>query len=84
MPTSNDSSDIEDLKTAVFGCNEQQVPGLKREVYEIKMSLVGDGKILGLVQKVGVMWRLHVWLLCVFSGAAGSGLTLLIQKFAHP
>jgi len=75
---------IDELQVAVFGRDDQQELGLKRRVNTVEKELAGSGSELGLKQKVNVMWRLHVWILCSFSGIAGSLLTLMIQKFRHP
>lgn len=75
--------DIEDLKAAVFGCESQQTPGLNRKVARIEQVLSGDDDSLGLTQKVNIVWRVHVWLLCLFSGIAGSFLTLAVQRLTN-
>lgn len=47
-------------------------------------ELYGDGANLGVSQKVTVLWRLHTWLLCALSAAAGSLITIGVQKLLHP
>jgi hypothetical protein len=37
---------------------------------------------MGVSQKVDVMWRIHVWVLCSISAGLGVIVTLLIQKYA--
>lgn len=47
-------------------------------------ELYGDGTNLGLSQKVSVLWRMHVWLLCTLSALAGSLATIAVQRlFLH-
>ncbi len=58
--------------------------GLEGAVARHEKELYGDGKELGISQKVTVLWRLHVWLLCLLSGLAGSAITLGVQKLTHP
>lgn len=83
MSEVNQGEDIEALNVAVFGCDERQTVGLNKRTSMIEQVLHGEHGNLGLVQKVNVVWRVHVWLLCLFSGIAGSFLTLLIQRITH-
>lgn len=57
---------------------------LEATVQKHDRELYGDGAGLGVSQKVSVLWRIHVWLLCLLSGIFGSGVTLFIQKLIHP
>ncbi len=75
--------DLGDLNTAVFGNHEQQVIGLKKEMSIMKELLIGDGSDTGLVQKVTIMWRIHVWLLVALGTVLGSLITVLIQRVTH-
>lgn len=80
MDTQNQTRKIGELEVAVFGSEEQQIPGLVTEFKAFKLLLNGDGTVPGVVQKVGIMWRIHVWLLCAGSAGLGSGATILIQS----
>lgn len=73
-------SNIQELQAAVFGCEDTQQDGLNTRVKEIEVELNGNGE-MGLKQKVSVMWRAHVWILCTLSGLVGSALTLIITKY---
>ena len=77
-------NELLEVREAVFGNESKRIVGLKGELSEMRQVIHGDGKELGLFQRVNIMWRVHVWVLCVLSGAAGSGLTLLIQKLQGP
>lgn len=44
--------------------------GLLHEHAKLRVAIFGNGK-LGLAHRVGVMWRVHIWLACVASGAVG-------------
>lgn len=56
-------------------------PGLLHKVRTHETILSGDVETgsLGIVQKVGIMWRVHVWLLCGFSGAIGGAIGYLVR-----
>ena len=43
--------------------------------------LQGENGQLGLLQKVEIMWRAHVWALCTLSAAAGAAGALVIKHF---
>ena len=45
-------------------------PGLTARVNEYWKILNGNGN-LGLIQKVSIMWRAHVWVMCTLSGIIG-------------
>jgi hypothetical protein len=47
--------------------------GLMQTTLTHQHALFGDEKELGATQKVSIMWRVHVWLLCTFSAIAGAG-----------
>jgi hypothetical protein len=40
----------------------------------------GKNGALGASAKLEILWRSHVWLYCTLSAAAGSGLTIAIQR----
>jgi hypothetical protein len=43
--------------------------------------LQGEHGQLGLLQKVEIMWRMHVWVLCSISAGLGGALTLMVRHF---
>jgi hypothetical protein len=45
-------------------------PGMIKAVSSHAHILHGNGNF-GVVQKVNIMWRLHVWVLCTLSGLGG-------------
>jgi hypothetical protein len=49
------------------------------DVRLLKTTIMGNGGF-GLSQKVNVMWRVHVWLLCSASAVLGAGATALLGK----
>lgn len=53
--------------------HEERIAGLEKHTY-------GNGE-LGDHQKVGIMWRIHVWLLCAASAGLGTVFTLAIQRY---
>jgi hypothetical protein len=54
-------------------------PGLIATVQKHHQILHGNGSGFGLVQKVSVMWRIHVWVLCTCSALGGYWLKTLIH-----
>lgn len=48
----------------------QGQPGLIDEHRKIMRDLYGNGK-WGIVQKMGIVWRIYVWVLCTMSAAIG-------------
>ena len=57
---------------------------IAEQVKAIFELLNGTGGELGMLQKVAVMWRVHVWLLCTFSAASGCIGTLVAKHFFFP
>lgn len=54
--------------------------GLEAQVGQHHRDLYGDGRELGLMQKVAVMWRIHVWIACVLSALFGALVTEVIHR----
>ena len=46
-------------------------PGLKSKVATHDSILMGERGNNGLVQRVNIMWKVHIWLLCTLSGIVG-------------
>ena len=49
----------------------EDAPGLVRTVMDLKEAMFGIQGRNGLTQKVDIMWRIYIWLLCSASGAFG-------------
>jgi len=63
---------------------EKDVPGILSRLAEHEETLYGKKGANGVVSKVNIMWRVHVWLLCTLSGAAGYWAHELLARFlAH-
>ena len=56
----------------------KDAPGLLYKVEQIRQELYGNGS-MGLVQKVSIMWRAHVWILCSLSAVIGSVITAIVR-----
>jgi hypothetical protein len=56
----------------------KDAPGLLSRVERISRDLYGNGS-MGMIQKITIMWRAHVWILCSLSGVLGSFLTAMIK-----
>lgn len=52
---------------------------LRRDVQRLKESVFGNGK-LGLSQQVLILWKWHIYLLCLCATAVGSILTILVHR----
>jgi hypothetical protein len=74
--------DIRELQVEVFGDDERQEPGLKRRQTATDKEIHGSKGELGIKNRVDILWRIHVWLLCTLSGGAGVIATLIIQRLA--
>lgn len=48
----------------------QGQPGLVDEHRRVMRDLYGNGK-WGISQKIGIVWRIYIWLLCTMSAAIG-------------
>ena len=46
-------------------------------------TLYGSHGVPGVAYKVGIMWRIHVWVLCTLSGVIGVIGTIAVQKYMH-
>lgn len=49
----------------------KDIDDLKEIVSDLKKIVYGDGGQFGLAQKIHVMWKAWVWVLCTLSAAAG-------------
>jgi hypothetical protein len=58
---------------------EKDAPGLVGRLANLERVTYGDNRAMGLQTKVNIMWRLHIWLLCTLSAAAGYALKTLVS-----
>lgn len=49
----------------------EDTPGIVHKLNEHDLVLMGQRGEPGLMSKVNIMWRVHVWLLCSLSGLVG-------------
>lgn len=49
-------------------------------ISDLEKTAYGNGE-LGDHQKVTIMWRIHVWLLCAGSAGLGTVFTIIIQRY---
>ena len=49
----------------------EDAPGLLHKVNTHSELLLGKDGSRGVVQKVDLMWRAHIWILCTLSGGLG-------------
>lgn len=52
----------------------------KEQEDKLARDFYGNGA-LGVMQKVTIMWRIHVWVLCTLSGGIGLVVGALVRKF---
>ena len=62
---------------------EEDVPGLVKRIATLEELLMGRRGNDGMVHQVRTMWRIHIWILCTMSGAAGYIIRELIVKWTH-
>jgi len=55
-------------------------PGLLERVEETERTLRGHQGSMGLVQKVNMMWRVHIWVVGGVGTVIGSLLTIAAKK----
>lgn len=60
--------------------SDEEFHDMKEDVQKMKHKLEGNGSF-GVLQKVDVMWRVHVWLLCGFSTIVGAIIASLFNRF---
>jgi len=68
--TAQNSKKLDRIMFLLEGSGED-TPGLVQTVAELREAMFGVQGRNGLTQKVDVMWRIYIWLLCTLSGAAG-------------
>ena len=54
--------------------------GMLSKVDKHEVALYGEGDHPGILTKVNIMWRVHVWLLCSVSGGLGAMLMWVFKK----
>lgn len=54
-------------------------PGLMARLSILERVLWGKNNQDGIVQKVNILWRMHVWVLCTLSGLAGFALREIVR-----
>lgn len=70
---------VERLLVIVEGTGED-APGLMARLSLVERVLFGkEHQDEGIVYKVGVLWRVQVWVLCTLSGAAGFVLREIVR-----
>jgi len=60
---------------------EPSAPGVLVKLQQHAETLYGISGNDGVVSKVNVMWRIHVWLLCSFSATFGLSWKNIFEKF---
>ena len=53
---------------------EKDAPGLMGRLAHVESMFYGGENTMGINTKVNIMWRVHIWLLCTLSAAAGFAL----------
>lgn len=72
-------SKVERIIVMIEGTGED-APGLMARLSLVERILYGkEHQDEGLVYRVGVLWRLHVWVLCTLSAAGGFVLREIIR-----
>lgn len=55
--------------------------GLAGTVCQHNEVLHGDTDHMGIITKVQILWRGHIWLYCTLSAGLGSIITLYVQRY---
>jgi len=56
-----------------------QNQSIEQTVKDHDIALYGKEGELGMTHKVAVIWRVHVWLLCLVSGMVGAGIAHFLK-----
>lgn len=76
-------SKVQRILVIIEGTGED-APGLMARLSLVERVLFGkERQDEGLVYKVGVLWRVQVWVLCTLSAAAGFVLRELVRLIWH-
>ncbi len=75
------SSQVHEILVYIKGTDDGSLPGLNRYVIEIREVLFGVKGRNGVIQRVDIMWRIYIWLLCSLSGAFGYWLKSFVETF---
>jgi len=54
--------------------------GMLGKIEKHELALYGEGEHPGIMTKVNIMWRAHVWVLCSASGGLGAILMWFFKK----
>lgn len=65
--------DMQVMKAVIQGSGAD-APGLVSRVALIERVMFGKEQQEGMVYKVNILWRMHLWVLCTLSGLAGFAL----------
>ncbi len=68
-----------DRITQLLEGDGEDAPGLLARVRNIEVLLLGKDGTDGMVHKLTVVWRIHVWLLCTMSAGVGFGIREAIR-----
>lgn len=60
--------------------DSEKIAEIGTKVDHVLELLQGKDGALGIMGKVNIMWRFHIWILCTLSAAAGSVVTMAITK----
>ena len=70
---------LDKLIQLVEGSGEDS-PGIVSRLRSVEVIINGKDGDAGLIHKVALMWRVHIWILCICSTGIGFGLRELIKK----
>ncbi len=69
----NNSKKLDRIMFLLEGSGED-TPGIVQTVSQLKEAMFGIQGRNGLTQKVDIMWRIYIWVLCSMSGVFGFAL----------
>ncbi len=64
----------------------EETPGLVKVVNDLRDAMFGIQGKNGITQKVDIMWRIYIWLLCSMSAALGYWIKTMVESVSgkHP
>ena len=75
---------LDRLLVLIEGAGNDAPPGILHRLNQYDELLLGKAGEGGIVSKVNLMWRAHIWILCTFSAGAGFFLKVGLETLVKP
>lgn len=75
---------LDRLLVLIEGAGKDAPPGILHRLNQYDELLLGKNGDGGMISKVNMMWRAHIWILCTFSAGAGFFLKVALEQTMKP